>query len=515
MAKKNAMYTSPQIQNQIIDLCGLVVKNEIIQVAKKAFAYSVMADESCDIAGREQLSIGIRFYDEGKNMIGEEFLGFVELIAMDANTIASEIDKFLENVGLEPDRCIGQGYDGCSTMAGSIGGVQKKLREKYKKALYFHCATHRLNLVINDLNQVPEIRNTIGTIKDIINFFRESSLRRKYVPNIPALCETRWSQKYKSIAIFNKHFEEIINGLANISTEGNAAARKSAYQLHCAATKSVFIICVTLIAKYSSILEPVANALQSKNIDMYTCVNHIKRIISVIRDHRGNADKESQIILDISRRTATAIGSDLQIPRIACRQQHRSNHPAESLCDFWKRSIIIPYLDSLISALDQRFSNEHLPAFSLMSIHPSSMLNMSLVDFKEKSQDFCQYYDLLLFEHEAELWYKLWKDKGMEKDALEKLDLIDVLKEADTFFPTTKKAILILLAQPCTTSNIERSFSTLRRIKTWLRSTMTENRLNGLCMLSVHRKIVQEKKDEIVREVFNKFCEEPRRLLFK
>lgn len=174
-----------------------MIKNEIMQVAKKAYAYSVMADESCDIAGKEQFSIGIRFYDESKNMIREEFLGFVELIAMDANTIASKIDKFLENAGLEPDKCIGQGYDGCSTMAGSIGGVQRKLREKYKKALYFHCASHRLNLVVNDLNQVPEIRNTIGTIKDIINFFRESSLRRKYVPNIPALCETRWSQKYK------------------------------------------------------------------------------------------------------------------------------------------------------------------------------------------------------------------------------------------------------------------------------------------------------------------------------
>lgn len=190
------MYTSPQIQNEIIELCGLVVKNEIIQEAKKAYAYSVMADESCDIAGKEQLSIGIRFFDEDQNIIREEFLGFVELEAMDANTIATEIDKFLESAGLESNKCVGQGYDGCSTMAGSISGIQKKIRDKYKKALYFHCASHRLNLVINDLNQVPEICNTIGTIKDIINFFRESALRRKYVPNIPALCETRWSHKY-------------------------------------------------------------------------------------------------------------------------------------------------------------------------------------------------------------------------------------------------------------------------------------------------------------------------------
>ncbi|KAJ8950880.1 hypothetical protein NQ318_011178 [Aromia moschata] len=81
------------------------------------------------------------------------------------------------------------------------------------------------------------------------------------------------------------------------------------------------------------------------------------------------------------------------------------------------------------------------------------------------------------------------RNYGKQSEDLEKLDFTDVLKEADTFFPATRKAIVISLSQPCTTSNIERSFSTLRRVKTWLRSTMTENRLNGLCMLSVHRKI--------------------------
>ncbi|CAG4918450.1 unnamed protein product [Colias eurytheme] len=145
-----------------------------------------------------------------------------------------------------------------------------------------------------------------------------------------------------------------------------------------------------------------------------------------------------------------------------------------------KRSIIIPYLDSLISALDQRFSNEHLPAFSLMSLHPNTMLSMTLSDFQENCKAFTNFYELAI-EPEAELWYKLWKDKGIPNEELEKMDFTDTVKEANTFFPATKRAILILLAQPCTTANIERSFSTLRRVKTWLRSTMSENRLNGLC----------------------------------
>lgn len=65
-------------------------------------------------------------------MVRDEFLGFVELTDMDAKSVASAINNFVEKVGLDPEKCVGQGYDGCSTMAGMDGGVQKILREKYR-----------------------------------------------------------------------------------------------------------------------------------------------------------------------------------------------------------------------------------------------------------------------------------------------------------------------------------------------------------------------------------------------
>lgn len=58
----------------------------------------------------------------------------------------------------------------------------KRTPLKIYKALFFHCTSHKLNLVVNDLNCVPEIRNTITTVKDVINFFREFAIRRKWAP---------------------------------------------------------------------------------------------------------------------------------------------------------------------------------------------------------------------------------------------------------------------------------------------------------------------------------------------
>lgn len=42
-----------------------------------------------------------------------------------------------------------------------------------------------------------------------------------------------------------------------------------------------------------------------------------------------------------------------------------------------------------------------------------------------------------------------------------------------------------------TTCTIEKTLSTLRRVKAWLRSTMCENHLSGLCLLSLYKKKVE------------------------
>lgn len=107
------------------------------------------------------------------------------------------------------------------------------------------------------------------------------------------------------------------------------------------------------------------------------------------------------------------------------------------------------------------------------------MLDMNTKEFKLKINDFANYYQIKDLESEAELWYNIWKEKKLAKSKLSDMEMSEVVEETDIFFPKIKNALHISLAQPCTTSTIERSFSTLRRVKTWLRSTMTENRLNG------------------------------------
>nr|CAI5834429.1 unnamed protein product [Callosobruchus analis] len=74
-------------------------------------------------------------------------------------------------------------------------------------------------------------------------------------------------------------------------------------------------------------------------------------------------------------------------------------------------------------------------------------------------------------------------DKLKEKD----IEIIDLLNGTDVFYPTIVQALFILSTIPRTTATVEHSFSTLRRVNTWLRSTMGEESITGLRLLSVHR----------------------------
>lgn len=60
------------------------------------------------------------------------------------------------------------------------------------------------------------------------------------------------------------------------------------------------------------------------------------------------------------------------------------------------------------------------------------------------------------------------------------------------------------LVMPASNATSERAFSTMRRIKTYLRNTMTQNRLNHTMCLNIHK----EKLDAInLKSILNEFID--------
>lgn len=73
-------------------------------------------------------------------------------------------------------------------------------------------------------------------------------------------------------------------------------------------------------------------------------------------------------------------------------------------------------------------------------------------------------------------------------------DVVSYLKEdsclRDILHEFTK-FVRIIITLPDSSSTNERSFSALKRLKTYLRSTMLQNRLNDLAILHIHQEYLE------------------------
>ncbi|XP_065650483.1 52 kDa repressor of the inhibitor of the protein kinase-like [Hydra vulgaris] len=87
---------------------------------------------------------------------------------------------------------------------------------------------------------------------------------------------------------------------------------------------------------------------------------------------------------------------------------------------------------------------------------------------------------------ELNMWEDYWRSfKNSLPTTLTKLlPLIDRIT-----FPNIFTLIQILATIPVTTCTCERSISVIRRLKTYLRNTMPQNRFNSLALMHVHQDI--------------------------
>ncbi|KAH7931681.1 hypothetical protein HPB51_029709 [Rhipicephalus microplus] len=110
-----------------------------------------------------------------------------------------------------------------------------------------------------------------------------------------------------------------------------------------------------------------------------------------------------------------------------------------------------------------------------------------------------------------EAWFTLWvnkccqiEEKNRPACALQALEMCN-----RDFFPNIHSLLSILATLPVSTSTPERTFSTLRRLKSYLRNHMNNDRLTGLALLSIHREL-QVTPEQVLTE----FCKLPRRKNF-
>eukprot|EP00731_Ephydatia_muelleri_P026423 Em0018g523a len=147
LVKKDNVYTSPEIPNEIIQTMSLQVLREIIAELQSSPFLTIMIDETTDSSNMEQVTLVIRHVTE-ELQVHEEFFGFYAVDSTDATTLVSVVKDAMVQMNLPMSKLRGQCYDGASVMSGIRSGVAKQIADIEPRAIFTHCYDHALNLAV-------------------------------------------------------------------------------------------------------------------------------------------------------------------------------------------------------------------------------------------------------------------------------------------------------------------------------------------------------------------------------
>jgi Domain of unknown function (DUF4371) len=129
--------------------------------------------------------------------VHERFLEFMNPSSLSGAALSQAIVDILSRAGLDIKQLVGQGYDGASAMSGEFNGVQANMRRTCQSPAVSHCVAHVLNLTLVHASELSAIRNTLGTVGKVADYFNSSNLRCQSLTQAIAEFEETRKEKIK------------------------------------------------------------------------------------------------------------------------------------------------------------------------------------------------------------------------------------------------------------------------------------------------------------------------------
>lgn len=174
----------------------------------------------------------------------------------------------------------------------------------------------------------------------------------------------------------------------------------------------------------------------------------------------------------------------------------------------YKTNFYFPILDAMLFELKRRFNEKNQSIMvALQACHPSSSQFLDVTTLKPLINTYKLDIDKLTIEISVAK-----NTLSKVTDMQEVSDVLVQLYPLKAAFPVLVSLYQICLTIAVTTAKCERTFSTLKRIKSYLRSTMTEQRLSDLAILSIERDISD---DMDMEQVVDNFAAKERRIVLR
>lgn len=477
--------TSKTIQNELLECMMEIYHEEVTNEIKESPFVAVIADETTDVSCEFQLVIILRYLKAGRPV--ERFWNFYTLTGHDADSISKcileAIDPLLQQ---NPNKLIAQSYDGASVMSGGLNGVQTKIKTIYPYANYVHCYAHQLNLIMSGATSAnSQAKIFFASLSGLCSFFSVSPQRTKILDEIihrrlPRSSQTRWNFQSRGINTVYEHRIDLISVMEKIeerSHDTSSVNQATGYKLKL--QDKNFIFWLSIFHKIMPHVEIIFNQLQKECTDPVKIKQDLQNFEKTIQTIRNEMDS---ILAEIEENINANSNAECGMVK---------KRPRKSIEDNKKREAL-EICDAILMQIKTRFSfSGHLIATNLFNqenfstygkCFPENYLNEACQAFPFLSKNRLKTELQVLYQRE-----ELISVHGSGAIPLLVLLIEDDLKDT---FEETIKLLSILACIPMSTAEAERNFSMLKRIKTFLRNSMKEERLSALGMLSSEKHFV-------------------------
>ncbi|KAL4091709.1 hypothetical protein QTP88_026360 [Uroleucon formosanum] len=518
-------YLSWKIQNEIIDLLAVELRHLLCKEIKDSKLFSIIMDSTLDITKKDQLSVVLRYvvidYHKKSIEIKESFLGFFELKKHGAADYENLLYSILESFDLNVKNCRGQGYDGASVMSGSNSGVQKRIMSVAPNASFVHCCAHNLNLVISDAAKSTQVANNFfGTVQAIFNFFSSSAPRwatlafsedfackiRKKV--LKKICPTRWEARHESVSALKQRYIDVLKSLINISLISKKSDERSeAQSLQKKMESFQFVL---MLSVWENILRPlhgVSKMLQQQDMNLQNARDRLKDVYYLINELRSNYKDM------VNNAKSLCLRWSLPVTYTEPRQIYAKKHFDEVdgdrrltiTTENFKIKVFYPIIDTVLMQLNIRFKAMDNVCTTFDFLNPNNLLCLREDNIVKESYDFIQTYkDDISSDFTGQILSlkELIKNKNLK--SINEMANFILTNDIATSYSEILVACTIFLTLPVTVATAERSFSKLKIIKNYLRSSCSQNRLSNIAILNIEQKRTSElKTDKLIKDFSN------------
>lgn len=560
--KNRLTFLSNVSQNNMLSVMGEMVREEILKRVKQAGVFSIIIDTTTDVSNLEQFSLVLRFINE-EGQTEERLIAMK--VAHDPtglgmfNVFSDICIKY--NIDWETNLCA-QSYDGAASMQGQYSGVRSYVQEKNPNAIYVWCFAHVLNLVVVDTcDKCLSVRNFFGEVQSLISYMRARKRtaifleqQTKCYPSerpcrIKNFSTTRWTSHDRALSVISKKYLAFLKTLEELINSTDRETSSTASNLYRIMTSFKFILNLFLLENIFSHTTPLSIYLQSSSIDFIQAITMVDVCAKKLSDLRSQQSFNNLIIK--TKSFVNKIGLvECELPSIRSRRRKLlagevvSDEVIINPYDQFKIEVYYVILDQINTSIISRFdgargilSNLSLLTFdrlkatgegteisddhfiALKNWIPSLNLDDLKMEYSIFAKSFIKLYNgmnLSNIKSNNELIIESENEINSDSDSSNKLDneeeinkklsATEILKILCSYnlvvaFPNLFLAYKYLCTIPTTSASSERSFSKVKLIKTRLRSTMMQNRLESLMLLSCEKDIVLNPE-----EILNKYA---------